>query len=217
MLDRHHSSRDRTQPILGPDGPIRRRLTRRGPEPRRVGNPNHHTVGTDSLRQAECHSIEQPLFALGCRQPPRQVGEHLIRGRPLPVHQPVRPPLQPLAHRLEGKGDERCGRDRQPQVGSGEQGTNADHRGDVDRCDEHRQPQEHERPVDDDVDVVQPVFRDGDAERHRDEGEGDGAQQGRTGSGSRPIRLKATMIKTMSASAQVTQRYCSRSSPTLRL
>ena len=84
-------------------------------------------------------------------------------------------PLYALADRLKGHRHHRRGQDREAQVRLrrplADRRSDADHDGHVHRGDERGQGAEHHRLVDNDVDVVEPVLQDRDADRQRHEHE----------------------------------------------
>ena len=102
------------------------------------------------------------LARVGLADALAEAGEHLVRRRPVAVHQSVREPVRAVAHRLERDRDQRRRRDPQDQR-VGEERSETHHDRDVDRGDERGEHAEHHRLADHEVDVViQPVLQDRD-------------------------------------------------------
>jgi len=105
-----------------------------------------------------------------------EAGEHLVGGRPLAEHEPVREPVRAVAHRLERDRDQRRRRDpKEQRVAKERSETHHDH--DVDRGDEHGQHPEHERLPQHEVDVVEVVLEDRHADRDRDQGQDESLEE----------------------------------------
>src|ERR1039457_691888 len=99
----------------------------------------------------------------------REGGEHLVWGGALAVHEPVRDSLHTLTDRLKPDRDDDRRDDRQPQIrltATANQCADADRDTDVDGGDEGGKDAVDQRSVDDDVDVVEMVFQDGNANRN---------------------------------------------------
>ena len=97
-----------------------------------------------------------------------EVGEHLVWAGALTVHEPIRQPLESVARGLEDDRDQCCRDQRQDQIGlaarMNERADARDHR-DVDDRDARAKCAVHQGPIDDQIDVVQPIAQDRD--RHR--------------------------------------------------
>ena len=96
---------------------------------------------------------------------------HLVRRR-RPEHEPPSGPVEQPADRFEGHGHQRGGDHGEGDVGTepaADRSADPDDDGEVDDGDEHRQPAEDDRLVDDDVDVVEAVAENGDADGQREQ------------------------------------------------
>ena len=98
-----------------------------------------------------------------------EVGQHLVGRGPLPVHQPVGDPAGPLPSGLEQQGDRDGRGDRQHRAAllPGER-PDAQHDPGVHGGQPGRDQAVDDGPVDDDVDLVQPVLQDPDRDRGRE-------------------------------------------------
>ena len=99
-----------------------------------------------------------------------ELGKDFIGRGALAEHQPVGEMLSAGPHRLEGHRDHHGGQKGEERVGAGadDGGPDPNNQRRIHQRDEHRQGPHHDRPVDDEVDVVEPVLQDGDprADRH---------------------------------------------------
>jgi hypothetical protein len=149
----------------------------RGDRTELPGDPQPHvdTRRSGSVGEDRCHPLEDVLDPVGPGHLFREVGEHLVRGRPFPVDEAVRHTLRTASQRLEQERDRDGGHDRQKRASTAadqrpDPGDDADVHGREGRGEEAV----HERAVDDDVDLVQAVLQDrdregrGDAEEHDD-------------------------------------------------
>ena len=128
--------------------------------------------GRGALGQDPGHPRQQVLGGVGPRHPPGEVGEDLVGGGPAAIDQPVGQALDPCPHRLESDRHHRRGGDRQSQArprAALRQRPEADHDRHVHTGDEHGERPVDEGLVDDDVDVVEVVAEDRDADGDRDQ------------------------------------------------
>ena len=99
------------------------------------------------------------------RQVLAELRKRLIGRRPPAVDQPVGEPLGPLPKRLEGQGDDRRREQGEPQpLAAPDHGADVDHDQDIHDGDYGGEAAVNERPVDDQVDVVEAVSQNGDAD-----------------------------------------------------
>ena len=109
-----------------------------------------------------------------------ELRKHLERGRPFPIDDAIgdRAGLSP--HRIEGQDEHHRGDERAEGAHRGER-----ERGKVEHRDERRDDREHDRPLHDDVEVVQAVLQDRDragkgdpeTQAHEEPDEGDGVDR----------------------------------------
>ena len=206
------------------------------PGPRRVGSKsaaNHEpyvaALRARRLREDPRHPGEEILGIVGVADPLRELREHLVRGRALPIDEPVGETLDALAHGLEGNRHDRGRGDRQWHVGlvaRADERADPDHDGHVHGRDEPNQPDVEQRLVDDDVELVEPVLehREGDGygetdpQGHEHHRPGDVRDRllDRGGDGQDLTIIPRTSQTAPNATSVTTQRICSRSSPTDR-
>ena len=191
FLDRKRA--EELGPVSNRDDPLRRRergqLTidgeRNGIGRRGLGGPRRDRPelipdpepDVDTHRSRPCGEdlggpLEHILQVESARHPFGEVRQHLVGRGSLAVHETVREPPRPGAQRLEQQGDRHRRSDRQRRTAPpADERPDPDDHADVHDRDPRREHAIDDGPIDDDVDLIEPVLQDGDREcgRHPDE------------------------------------------------
>ena len=171
---------------LVPDDPVVRGC-------REVGRPRRHDGEFPIVQEPDAylgrarargeqlrHPWKDVVDRVRLTEPFGELRKHLERGRPFPVDDAIgdRAGLSP--HRIEGQDEHHRGDERAEGAHRGER-----ERGEVEHRDERRDDREHDRPLHDDVEVVQAVLQDRDragkgdpeTQAHEEPDEGDGVDR----------------------------------------
>ena len=118
------------------------------------------------------HPGQELLVRVRVPQPFGELREHLIRRCALAIDQPVGESPRTASGRLECECDDRRRGGGQDRIrATPHDRSDADHHGDVDDGDEHRERSDEERTFDHDIDVEQVVPQHRHADRDRDQAE----------------------------------------------
>ena len=130
---------------------------------------------TGPLREDPRHPRQQILRRVRAAESVGELRQHLVWGRSLPVDEMVGEALHPLAHGLEGDRHDAGRQDRERDVrlsAPADERSDPNHDRDIDTGDERGERTVDDGLVEDDVDVVQAVPQDRDADRDRHGGHG---------------------------------------------
>ena len=130
----------------------------------RTLEPDGRRLSTGRLLEHTGHAWQDLVRCICLRDLARESGEHLVWGGAIPVHEPVGNLLDTLTNGLEPNRNDDRRDDRQPEIRlatATNQRADADRDTDVDGGDECRKDAVDEGSADDDVDVIEAVFQDG--------------------------------------------------------